>query len=221
MSVKLRNLMTNYNSAQTRFDEILRTKLRVGNHTQIKEADMHYAPVDEKKDNPIRRDDVTVPSGAVAEELDRAFEGTPMQGLGAAFERAEKQSGVNAWFLAAIATLESGYGKSAIARDKNNLFGFCAYDDSPYSSAKKFATKEKGIEYVSDFLSREYLHADGAYFKGRSVDAVGESYAADGNWANKVYSLMSELSRRSDLAQTGEAYTGEVRSGGAHSGDVS
>lgn len=196
MSVKWRGLMTNYNSAQARFDEILRNKMGVGGHKKIKEADMHYTR-SEEKDRTVSRRDVTAPSGATASDLDRAFEGTSMHGLGAAFERAEKKSGVNAWFLAAIATLESGYGTSEIARDKNNLFGFCAYDDSPYSSAKKFSTKEKGIEYVSDFLSREYLHADGAYFKGRSVDAVGESYATDEGWANKVYSLMRELSARS------------------------
>lgn len=204
MSVKLRVLMTNYNTAQTRFDEILRTKLGVSvsanASTKIKEASMHYTPSEihlenRKSENTVRRDDVTVPSGATAEQLDRAFVGTPMEGLGAAFERAEKQSGVNAWFLVAIATLESGYGHSALARDKNNLFGFCAYDDSPYSSATKFKTKEKGIEYVSDFLSREYLDAHGAYYKGLSVDAVGESYATDKDWANKVYSLMTELSQ--------------------------
>lgn len=188
--------MTNYNSAQTRFDEILRNKLGVSKNGKIKEADMYYTHSKEK-DRAVLREDVTAPSGATASDLDRAFEGTSMHGLGAAFERAEKSSGVNAWFLAAIATLESGYGTSEIARDKNNLFGFCAYDDSPYSSAKKFSTKEKGIEYVSGFLSREYLRDGGAYFKGCSVDAVGESYATDKSWANKVYSLMNELSAHS------------------------
>ncbi|MDO4753662.1 MAG: glucosaminidase domain-containing protein [Bacillota bacterium] len=194
MSAKLRSLMTNYNTAQNRFDEILRTKMGVGETSKIKEALMHYKNT--KRPRGVNRADVTMPGGATAADLDRVFAGTSMQGLGEAFVKAEKKSGVNAWFLAAVATLESGYGTSEIAKDKNNLFGFCAYDDSPYSSAKKFATKEKGIEYVADFLSREYLSDDGAYFKGRSVDAVGQTYATDKGWADKVYALMVELSEK-------------------------
>lgn len=205
MSARLRHLISDYSRADRRFDEILRTKLGVtrsgvarGGATssaatasrppELREATMYYRVID--------RDDVTKKSGATAEELDGVFRGTAMEGLGKAFERAEREHGINAWFLAAVATLESGYGTSAIARDKNNLFGFCAYDDSPYVSAKKFGTKEKGVDYVAGFLAREYLSPEGDYYAGLSVDDIGKHYATDRDWSKKVYGLMSELSRR-------------------------
>lgn len=206
----LQRISTNYAQAEQRFDEILRTKLGVradrsaGNRSvsqlsasqlsaslgseHVKHSPMHFGSV-----SAFERGDVTHLSGATAEEIDSAFAGTDLHGLGEAFVKAEREHGVNAWFLASIAALESGYGTSKIARDKNNLFGFCAYDDSPYSSAKRFATREEGVDYVACFLKKEYLRNDGDYFKGLSVDAVGRTYATDPSWADKVSLIMTRL----------------------------
>ena len=102
-------------------------------------------------------------------------------------------NGVNAWFLAAIATHESAYGTSRIAQDKNNLFGFQAYDATPYASARSFETMADGVDYVASFLSKAYLTPGGAYYNGTSVDAVGTRYATDTRWAEAVKRHMKAL----------------------------
>ncbi len=182
---------SSYFRAEQRFDEILRTKLGVVAKA-MPESPMHFG--DKKV---VERDNVTLASGATAEDIDKAFRGTKLSGLGEHFVKAEQKHGVNAWFLASIAALESGYGSSQIAQDKNNLFGFCAYDDSPYSSAMRFETPAESIDHVAKYLSKEYLRRGGAHFKGLSVDSVGSSYATDPQWADSVSFLMNHLSKNS------------------------
>lgn len=191
----MQRISTDYYKVEQRFDEILRTKLGrkgAGAGRQVVST-MHYGAK-----NAALRENVAALSGSSGADIDKALKGTALYGLGDAFARAEEKYGVNAFFLAGIAALESGYGTSKIANDKNNLFGFCAYDDSPYSSAKRFATREEGIDYVAGFLSEEYLSSGGRYFKGLSVDSVGRSYATDPSWADKVSMVMNDLTRRAE-----------------------
>jgi hypothetical protein len=58
------------------------------------------------------------------------------------FINAQQAWGLNAHYLTAHAALESAWGTSAIARDKNNILGFMAYDDSPYLSAATFINRQ-------------------------------------------------------------------------------
>ncbi len=132
-------------------------------------------------------------SGNSAEVIDRKLNGTPMAGLGKVFKDAENRTGVNAYVLAAIAMHESAYGTSEIAQGKNNLFGFQAYDDSPYESAKSYANFSAGIYDVADYLRREYLDQNGAHFKGYDLASIGKSYASDAGWARKVESHLNNL----------------------------
>lgn len=184
-----------YVQAKARFDEILRTKLGVSpaKMEAIKPSAMHVRSVSHAHANP---QNITETSSSTAADVDKAFKGTALEGLGTAFKKAEKDHGVNVWFLAALAALESGFGTSQIAKNKNNLFGFNAYDDSPYESASSFSDRESGIGYVASFISKEYLQKDGSFFNGFSVDAVGKRYATDPQWANKVSKLMNDLSTK-------------------------
>ena len=50
----------------------------------------------------------------------------------------ENQYNINGLFVAAVAIHESGWGTSKISLDKNNLFGYGAYDSTPYNSAYNF-----------------------------------------------------------------------------------
>lgn len=135
-------------------------------------------------------------SNVSSEYIDEKLKGTPMEGLGKAFKAAEQKYGVNALFLTSVAIHESGFGNSRIAKDKNNLFGFQAYDRSPYSSAGTFKTKEEGIMTVAKYLSENYLSENGKYFSGYSVDSIGKKYASDPNWANAVKNRMDKLSNK-------------------------
>lgn len=77
------------------------------------------------------------------------------------FYYAEQEYGINGVFLASLAIHESGWGTSSIALNKNNLFGYQAYDASPYASAKQFDTYAEGIDLVARVLIKYYLNSNG------------------------------------------------------------
>lgn len=120
------------------------------------------------------------------------------------FYYAEQEYGINGVFLAAIAIHESGYGSSKIAVDKNNLFGYMAYDGNAYASAKTFDTYSEGIDLVARVLVKYYLNpkgtsiyggevAVGSYYEGTTIKSVNEHYASDSNWSNGIYAHMKNL----------------------------
>lgn len=123
------------------------------------------------------------------------------------FYYAEKQYNVNGVFIAAVAIHESGWGGSAIASDKNNLFGYGAYDRNPYNSAYSFSSYAEGIDLLARVFAKYYLNppgttiydgnkADGCYYHGATLSGVNVKYATDKNWANGVYSWMKYLYNR-------------------------
>jgi len=78
----------------------------------------------------------------------------------------------------AHAILESGSGTSYIARVKNNLYGWRAYDTSPVESAMPMDGKKMCIEKWSEWWNREYLEPDGYYFRGNNEYCVNIVYAS-------------------------------------------
>ena len=182
-----------YYTAKNRFDEILRTKLNVTAASGgISLGSSVYGSGFATTVNAIY-DDVRLGSGASAADLDTRLAGTGLEGLGTSFVDAEKKYNVNAWFLAGLAIHESGYGSSKIATEKNNVFGFQAYDASPYASARSFDTKAEGIDTVAKYISENYLTAGGKYYNGVSIDGIGKRYATDPNWSTAVKKHMANL----------------------------
>ncbi len=141
----------------------------------------------------FKKGNVLSDSGNSAKAIDQKLKNTPLRGLGKSFKKAEQKSGVNAYALTAIALHESGFGKSKIAKQKYNLFGFQAYDNSPYQSAKTFDSYEQGIFHVADYLRKNYLSVDGKYYNGTTLSAIGKNYASDPQWAQKVEAIMKAL----------------------------
>ena len=120
------------------------------------------------------------------------------------FYKAEQKYKINGIFLASIGIHESAWGTSKIASDKNNLFGFTAYDSDPYNSATSFENYENAINKVAEVLSTKYLHvagtkisddltATGTYFNGTTAKSVNVRYASDTGWADKVFNYMQYL----------------------------
>lgn len=111
-----------------------------------------------------------------AADLDRALAGTGLAGLGQALCVAEAETGVSAVLLAAICAHESGWGRSKLAREKNNLAGLGAYDGREYSCGMAFESRADCIEYLARLLA------------GRpgTLDEVGAWYASDLAWSKKV-----------------------------------
>lgn len=123
------------------------------------------------------------------------------------FYNMDKTYNMNGVFLASMAIHESAWGTSTISLDKKNLFGYGAYDSSPYQSSYSFETYAEGIELVAKALVKYYINeegtpiydeemAKGSYYNGPTVSAVNTRYASDTNWHNKVYSYMEYLYNR-------------------------
>ena len=121
-----------------------------------------------------------------------------------AFYNMEQNYNINGIFMLAIAIHESGWGTSAIALDKKNLFGYGAYDDTPYESALTFSTYQEGVEVLAKSLAKYYLNpkdtpvyggeiATASYYNGPTVSGVNVRYATDPDWCKKVYRTMEYL----------------------------
>lgn len=123
------------------------------------------------------------------------------------FYKVDKNYHMNGIFLASMAIHESGWGTSTISQNKKNLFGYGAYDSSPYESSFSFETYAEGIDLVARVLVKNYINeagtpiyddemAKGSYYNGSTVSAVNIRYASDENWHNKIYSYMEYLYNR-------------------------
>lgn len=110
-----------------------------------------------------------------------------------AFYNAEQKYGVNGIFIAAIGIHESAWGNSYLAKEKNNLFGYRAYDRDPINSAQDFDSYVDAINVVAEALSKNYLTPTGSYYNGTTVEAVNKKYASDKAWHEKVFSYMELL----------------------------
>ena len=137
--------------------------------------------------------DARTPSNLTADELNRFVQGTALEGLGDAYAKAESEYGVNAFILLALSAHESAWGKSRIAQDKNNLFGYMAYDRSPYASAKHFETKDEAVMTVANHLATNYLTEGAKYFNGYTLEGMNVKYASDIEWHSKITGIMNRL----------------------------
>lgn len=123
------------------------------------------------------------------------------------FYEMEQKYNVNGIFLASIGIHESAWGTSAIATDKKNLFGYGAYDSSPYESSYTFDDYSEGIEILAKSMAKYYLNkegtevfddeiATGIYYNGSTVKGVNIRYASDTAWGERVFATMESLYNR-------------------------
>jgi len=110
-----------------------------------------------------------------------------------AFYNAEQTYGVNGIFIAAVGIHESAWGTSYLAKEKNNLFGYRAYDRDPINSAQDFESYVDAINVVAEALSKNYLTPTGSFYNGTTIESVNQKYASDKAWHEKVYSYMEYL----------------------------
>jgi len=101
-----------------------------------------------------------------------------LKGLGAVFNKSAKENDFDVLHAIAHAALESGWGTSKIAHDKNNIFGWACYDSSPYQSAAKFKSFAESIEIWSAKFNRLYILPKGEFYHGNSERGVNVKYAS-------------------------------------------
>jgi len=139
--------------------------------------------------------DLVSESGYAAWMIDELLhDTTTLPPLGAAFMRAERDTGINARYLVAHAILESGWGTSWIALQKHNLFGYGAFDRDPTRYALRFPSFAAGISYVANEIRAAYLSPDGRWWRGfPTLRGVNRFYASDPFWADKIVVLANAI----------------------------
>lgn len=144
-------------------------------------------------------------SNLTAEEYDLILIGTPLEGLGYAYANAEAKFGVNGLYLLGLSWLESSQdgvpGASPLARNRNNLVGWGAYDGQEYQ-ASFFESKESCIMHVAEKLSENYLTEGGLYFNGYTPRAVDVKYCSDPAHADKIVNIVDRELKKAGLKES-------------------
>lgn len=153
-----------------------------------------------KLDNPFLFKDLTEPTNYSAEDLDKVFSllninNSLLENKGATFKEAEEHYHINALYLLAHSALESDWGRSKIAKDKNNFFGITAYDTTPYLSAKTFDDVDKGILGATKWIKENYIDR-GRTFLGNKASGMNVEYASDPYWGEKIASVMMKINEK-------------------------
>ena len=153
-----------------------------------------------KLENPFLFKDLTEPTNYSSEDLDKVFSllninNSLLENKGATFKEAEEHYHINALYLLAHSALESDWGRSKIAKDKNNFFGITAYDTTPYLSAKTFDDVDKGILGASKWIKENYIDR-GRTFLGNKASGMNVEYASDPYWGEKIASVMMKINEK-------------------------
>ena len=153
-----------------------------------------------KLENPFLFKDLTEATNYSAEDLDKVFSllninNSLLENKGSTFKEAEEHYHINALYLLAHSALESDWGRSKIAKDKNNFFGITAYDTTPYLSAKTFDDVDKGILGATKWIKENYIDR-GRTFLGNKASGMNVQYASDPYWGEKIASVMMKINEK-------------------------
>ena len=182
------------------------TSIRVARHSSSMAIGTKYYSADGvnfdnfKVENPFLYRDLRKPTNYTAAELDKVYslmniQGSRLAGKGEVFKEAEKRYQVNALYLMAHSALESAWGRSQIAKDKNNFFGIAAYDTTPYDSAKSFDNVDKGILGAAKWIRENYID-EGRTHLGNKSSGMNVLYASDPYWGEKIASIMMTINSK-------------------------
>ena len=161
---------------------------------------LEYKPIELPEETAIElAKTITVlrPSFIDIKTIDNYVKNTGLYGYGNAFIEAEKQSGIGADYLLAIAIHESGWGSNDWWKSWNNCFSWGITDSGPNSEAYKVKniSKSDAIIYIAKQIKALYLTKGGAYYRGETLSAIGFYYASDGSWASAVININANFTK--------------------------
>ena len=187
------------------------SSVRVAHHHSSMQVGKSYYSADGinfgsfKLDHPFQFSNLKSKTNYTAADINKHYtlmgaSNSMLAGKGATFKAAEQKYGVNALYLVAHSALESAWGKSNIAKAKNNFFGIAAYDSSPYTSATKFDNVDAGILGAARWINEKYLSnssypARGAHL-GNKVSGMNVNYATAPHWGESIASIMFDANEK-------------------------
>ena len=148
-----------------------------------------------KKNVKFNSYDVTQVSGITYDEMKEVLSESHYSNfaeISDAFVGAEREYGVNAFFLVAIAGLESGWNTSDRAKNgRNNIIGMAVYDDNSYGYT--YESKYHCIMDLAKQLNAYYLTSGAEHYNGTRTSEINKKYSSDKNWYKKVDKIGDEL----------------------------
>lgn len=142
-----------------------------------------------------------------------------MRSQGSNFISNQNSYGSNALLMVGVAANESAWGDSAIAKQKNNLFGHAAYDSDPSGSSNGYSSPAYSIYYHAKvFVSEGYLDPKdygGRYFGGHLGDkasGMNVKYASDPYWGEKAAAVAWQIDKANSGQKDSGKYTLAVKS---------
>lgn len=148
----------------------------------------------EEEKKPINLTDISKPSNLSADQLNFVISSrlknvgkssSKLSNLGDALVIMEEESGVNALFCLAVASLESGYGTSDAAINKNNLFGLMRS-----GSLMEFSSVSECISYWGNLIKNYYIDSN-----RDSIEDIQPKYCPDSEtWEPDVSYLFNTYS---------------------------
>lgn len=136
--------------------------------------------------------DLRIKSHLDENDYNMMLKNTNLEGIGSALVKAESQYNVNGLYLLGLCCLESAYGTSNFAINRNNLVGWNANDENP-NNASYFNSFEDCILKVAQKLQENYLNENGCYFNGYSARAIDVKYCTDKKHADKIVNIVNKL----------------------------
>ena len=115
---------------------------------------------------------------------------------------AERNHGVNAFYLMGLYSYESGWMGSALTKNCNNIGGVRFYNQT-YGNGKKTTNCNSGyagfdsisefIDFHANLLEKKYLTPGGSHYYGTSVADVAKDYGA-GNGIDTIIRIATRVS---------------------------
>lgn len=178
-----------FEKEQVRVNNVIKLKTIEDENNRENNVAFHYS-------------NVTIESNITANELKKCIDtynpNNNISYLSKYIVQAEKEYGINAFFLTAIIAHESAWGNSSRAINQNNLGGVEVY--SATSTGKTYNSKESSVFGIAKFLRRDYLNTDGKYYNGLSTSDVNTAYCLkddrktiDYHWTESINNIANGL----------------------------
>ena len=154
-------------------------------------ADKEYVIFTEKN---IKTEDMRKKSKLDEKKLSEYMKKFPnLSGIEETLIEVQDEYKVNALLILAIVRLESGNGKSSIAKSRNNLGGIIGWEKS-VRVYKSFDSRSDCVIYMAKLLSESYLTEGGKYHSGYTLPDIAKRYsAAPDKWCELVKELIYEI----------------------------
>ena len=151
------------------------------------------APVETPEDTAIQlasQTTVLFPSTLTYVQQTALTKGTGLANVD--FIYVERQTGIDALTLMAIAAHESAWGTNNWSKRYNNVMSWGISDSDP--DRGYYDTKTQNVLAAAKGLKRLYLSEDATYYGGDlTLFGINKYYASDKNWATGVLAIVKQL----------------------------